>query len=92
MCYFFIEELFDEFFFMSYHEYNECSFPSFYKTWHSSIGNVQATCREELKNPLVVDVKVVHDDASITKMHLEIFVEIKVSMETTLPYFIHMGF
>jgi hypothetical protein len=39
---------------------------------NSSIGNVQATCHGELENPLIVDVKVVHDDASIIEMHLEI--------------------
>jgi hypothetical protein len=39
---------------------------------NSNIGNVQETCHGELKNPLVVDVKVVHDDASIIEMHLEI--------------------
>jgi hypothetical protein len=39
---------------------------------NSNIGNVQATCHGELKNPLIVDAKVVHDDASITEMHLKI--------------------
>jgi hypothetical protein len=39
----------------------------------NSIGNVQASFHGELKNPLVIDVETVHDDASsITKMHLEI--------------------
>jgi len=37
-----------------------------------NIGNVQVAYHGELKNPLVDDVEVVHDDASITKMHLEI--------------------
>jgi hypothetical protein len=39
---------------------------------NSNIGNVQAPYHEELENPLVVDVKVVHDDAFVIEMHLEI--------------------
>jgi hypothetical protein len=39
---------------------------------NSSISNVQATCHGELENPLIVDVKVMHHDAFITEMHLEI--------------------
>jgi hypothetical protein len=39
---------------------------------NNSYGNVQATCHGELENPLLVDAKVVHDDASIIEMHLEI--------------------
>lgn len=39
---------------------------------NSNIGNVQAPYHEELENPLVVDVKVVHDDAFVFEMHLEI--------------------
>jgi hypothetical protein len=39
---------------------------------NSNIGNVQTTCHGELNNPLINDVKVVHDDASIIEMDLEI--------------------
>ncbi len=39
---------------------------------NSSISNVQVAYHGELKNPLVVDVEVMHDDASVTEMHLEI--------------------
>ncbi len=39
---------------------------------NSSISNVQVAYHGEPKNPLVDDAEVVHDDASITEMHLEI--------------------
>ncbi len=45
---------------------------------NSSIGNVQETCHGELGNPLNIDAKVVHDDASITKMHLSILQKKKI--------------
>jgi hypothetical protein len=47
-------------------------FPASLRHDMSSIGNVQPTCHGEPKNPLVIDVETMHDDASsITKMHLE---------------------
>jgi hypothetical protein len=39
---------------------------------NSNIGNVQVIYHGEPKNPLAIDAEVVHDAASVTKMHLEI--------------------
>ncbi len=46
------------------------NFPAFVQHDNSSIGNVQEAYHREPKNPLVVEV--MHNDASITEMHLEI--------------------
>jgi hypothetical protein len=58
---------------MNVHDlHSDEDFPISIKYDNNSIGNVQATCHGELDNPLINDVEVVHDDASIIKMHLEI--------------------
>ncbi len=46
------------------------NFPAFVQHDNNNIGNVQKAYHGEPKNPLVVEV--MHDDASITEMHLEI--------------------
>ncbi len=38
---------------------------------HDIHSNVQVVCHDKLKNPLIIDIEVVHNDAYVIKMHLE---------------------
>lgn len=46
-------------------------FPIVVRHDNNNIGNVQVVYHEEPKNPLATNVEVVHEDAYVTKMHLE---------------------
>jgi hypothetical protein len=46
-------------------------FPTFVRHDNSNIGNVQVVCHGELKSPLIIYIEIVHNDAYVTKMHLE---------------------
>ncbi len=46
-------------------------FPTFVGYDNNNIGNVQVVCHDKLKNPLIIDIEVVHNDAYVIKMHLE---------------------
>ncbi len=46
-------------------------FPTFVEHDNNNISNVQVVCHMEPKNPLATNVEVVHEDAYVTKMHLE---------------------
>jgi hypothetical protein len=66
-------------------------FLAFARHDNSSIGNVQVIYHGEPKNPLAVDVEVVHDVCIYHQNAFGDFVEIGVCVEATLLYFIHMG-
>jgi hypothetical protein len=55
----------------------------------NSIGNVQAAYHGELENPLVVDMLKL---CMMMNLSPKCIWKTKASMETTLSYFIHMGF
>jgi hypothetical protein len=46
-------------------------FPTVVGHDNNNIGNVQVVYHKEPKNPLATNVEVVHEDAYVTKMHLE---------------------
>jgi hypothetical protein len=57
---------------MNVHDFHfDEDFLAFARNHNSSIGNDQVAYHGEPNNPLV-DVEVVHDDASVTEVHLEI--------------------